>query len=370
MTIMEVTPYDKVRSLLLETMADGGGTAVQTKLAHFAATLEIAKKPGDMLPFLFAMALMKRLDPVQNEQMNLYLKQYDVPQITLFNLLAEQYPMVTGASRIANSLLTGYIHPGEPVTFLEIGIGTGRQIVSLLEELALQDRRPSRIDLYAIEPNELCLQLAHDNVKRAAESCGISVTFHPIAYEVENVPDAIWSLLAERQGHLVNASFALHHIRDSHAGSGGKNGVLSKLRSLNPAVVVMCEPDSDHQTADLSSRFVHCWEHFSLVFGVIDSLEIPYEQKRALKIFFGREIEDIIGSPEHSRCERHESTTNWIGRLERAGFSPNPDLYALYMHIPQGIPCDLGEWRIGLGCGETNLVSVLCAVPRGSASNG
>ena len=163
---------------------------------------------------------------------------------------------------------------------------------------------------------------------------------------------------------LVNASFALHHIRNTHAGSAGKNGVLRKLRSLRPAVVVMCEPDSDHQTSDVNSRFVNCWEHFSLVFEMIDSLDIPPEQKRALKIFFGREIEDIIGNSEHLRCERHESTTDWISRLERTGFSPNPDMNGFSLHIPRGESSASDEWHIGLGSSEINLVSVICAVPK------
>lgn len=364
MTLLQLPSYEKLRSLLLESIVDGGGTVARTKLARFAETLEIEENPSDMLPYLFATALMKRLDPVRNEQMNLYLRKYDVPQITLFNLLAQKYPLVANASRLANSLLARYVHPGEPVSFLEIGIGTGRQIVSLLQELSLQDRRPSLIELFAIEPNEQCLRQAQENVMQAAESCGIRVAFHPIPYEVESMPDEIWSRLAVGGSMLVNASFALHHIRDTPAGSAGKNGVLSKLCSLRPAVVVMCEPDSDHQTSDALSRFVHCWEHFSLVFELIDSLDIPSEQKRALKVFFGREIEDIIGNSELLRCERHESTTDWINRLEQAGFSPNPDMNGLSLHIPRVVSSASDKWHIGLGAGDINLVSVICAVPK------
>ncbi|RCW50271.1 GRAS family protein [Paenibacillus prosopidis] len=364
MTVLQLSSYDKLKSLLLGSMVDGGETVARTELARFAETLEIAENPDDMLPYLFATALMKRLDPVRNEQMNLYLRKYDVPQIELFNLLAQKYPLVANASRFANSLLARYVHPGEPVSFLEIGIGTGRQIVSLLQELALQDRRPSSIELFAIEPNEQCLRQAQENVMVAAESCGIRVSFHPIPYEIESMPDEIWSRLAVGSSKIVNASFALHHIRDTHAGSAGKNGVLRKLSSLRPAVVVMCEPDSDHQTSDAISRFINCWQHFSLVFELIDQLDIPPEQKRALKIFFSREIEDIIGNPEHLRCERHESTAHWIDRLERAGFSPNPDMNGLSLHIPMGVLSTSDEWHIGLGAGEINLVSVICAVPK------
>ncbi|MBW5447027.1 GAI protein [Cohnella sp. CFH 77786] len=362
MSLLQVAPYDRLHSLLLEP-GNAGETDAPAKLSRFAEGLEIAKHPGDLLPYLFAKSMLKRVNPEQHEQMNLYLRQHDIPQITLFNLLAQKIPFVAHAAPLANGLLARYIHSDADISFLEVGIGTGRQIVSLLQELHRQGKRPATFTLHAIEPNQDCLQQAQRNVMQAASSCGIRVVFHPIPYEIERMPDEAWKRIAAGSGSLlVNAAFALHHIRDMEGGSAAKDEVLSKIRSLRPAILVMCEPDSDHQTSDRMSRFNNCWRHFSAVFEFIDKLDLLPEHNRALKIFFGREIEDIIANPEHTRCERHESTTNWITRLKKAGFSSCPDSESLTRHHLQDVTVTSGQWHIGLGTGDINLVSVISAV--------
>ncbi|HZG88047.1 GRAS family protein [Paenibacillus sp.] len=362
MRTYQTESYATLRSLL-DAALNGGGAEVRERLARFAGELKVAERPDDLLPYLFAAATMKRLDPQENEQMNLYLRQYDVPQIVLFNVLARKVPFVTCVTEIANEALTRRIACGEAAALLEIGIGTGRQIVALLRELDRQGRRPSLLTVYAVEPNETFLEQAGKQVLEAADRCGIPVQFVPVPSVIEEMPEAIWERIGRtREALLVNAAFALHHVRGSEGESDAKDAVLRRIFSLAPRIVTLSEPDTDHQTPNNLLRFDHSWHHFSSVFQLLDTLEMTPEENRAVKIFFAREIEDIIASPEHLRCERHERTEDWIARLRKAGFAASPELAAVPVPGLAGVTFHRGEWHIGLAtAGGVNLTSMICA---------
>ncbi|WP_248928503.1 GRAS family protein [Paenibacillus hamazuiensis] len=364
MNHVQVSAYECLVMLLKRSLQETNLDSARAELSRFADRLRVAEDGEDLLAYLFAAALMKRLDKTSGDQMNLYLKQYDVPQITLFNLLAEKFPLMTHVTSAANARLARFVRAGESLRFLEIGIGTGRQIVHLLHQLAEQEKLPSSIVLYAVEPNEHCLREAEENVTDTAGRLGVALDFQPLATEIERLPDSEWARVESRSGRLlVNASFALHHIRDSGDGLSAKDEVLSRIRRLQPSALVLCEPDSNHQTGDTIHRFYNCWRHFSAVFEFIDSLPLRTEESRALKIFFGREIEDIVAAPEGVRCERHESTGSWISRLQKAGFIPGMTDGASFLRKPRnGMSLSADSWHLGLGYGSTNLVSVIGAM--------
>jgi len=355
--------YATLRSLFAAALS-GEGTDVRGKLARYAGELQVDERPDDLMPYLFAAALMKRLDPEENEQMNLYLRQYDVPQLVLFNVLARKVPFVTCVTEIANRLLARRIRHGEAVALLEIGIGTGRQIVKLLHELDRQEKRPSLLTVYAVEPNEAFLEQARNNVLEAADRYGIPVWFVPVPYVIEEMPEEMWERIGRtREPLLANAAFALHHIRDAQEGACMKDEVLRRLFALEPRIVTISEPDSDHQTPDALLRFDHSWHHFSAVFQLLDTLEMAPEENQAVKIFFAREIEDIIASPEQLRCERHERTADWIARLRKAGFAVSPELASVPLPGLPGVAFHRGEWHVGLAMTSgVNLTSMICAV--------
>lgn len=364
MNLEQISAYDCLTSLLYRSLQEADPAFVRAELSRFADRLHVEDNQEDLLSYLFTAALMKRLDTAKSDQMNLYLKQYDVPQITLFNLLADQFPLMTCVTSTANRMLAHEVRAGEPLRFLEIGIGTGRQIVLLLKLLAEQGKLPSSLTLYAIEPSEHCMQLAEKNVKEAAECLGIPLHFHPYCMEIERLPGSAWDLLQRQKGAmLVNASFALHHIRDNGAQRSMKDEILRRIQQLQPSVFVLCEPDSNHQTSDLGHRFYHSWRHFSVVFHFIDSLPLQIEEKRALKIFFGREIEDIIASLEELRCERHELTEQWTDRLRQAGFHPSTIPGAAFLpKLHPEVAVTKGSWHVGFGHSSTNLISVIGAM--------
>ncbi|RZM11154.1 MAG: GAI protein2C, partial [Pedobacter sp.] len=94
-------------------------------------------------------------------------------------------------------------------------------------------------------------------------------------------------------------------------------------------------------------------------------LEIPGAERRAIKRFFGREVDDIVGTVNESeRCERHEPALAWWERLQRAGFAPRGGLAAVCpddVHPAVGLCVE--EGTVGITFRGDVLVSVLAAVP-------
>lgn len=355
---------EQLLAILQDVLEGRRGHAIK-RLKDLIDSLHVEEEEGaDLIVYLFGTAIMSRLDNSQMEGMNLYLRQYDVPQIELFNLLASQFPIASAAGTLANRCLLGAAEGAETLELLEIGIGRGNQIARLIQGLGALNKPPVCLTIHAIEPCATSLNLAEENVRQAAKKAGIRLEFHGCARTVEAVDEAFWNQIGASGGRLlVNAAFALHHI---HGGSPdiARNHLLSQLNSLKPAFVVLCEPDSDHFVPDVKQRFVESWRHYSTVFRLIDQCHITIEEKRSLKIFFGREIEDVLGVPETDRVERHERTSSWIRRLKSAGFAPANVLQSKELPSWPLLETHSDEWHIGLSDGNINIVSIICASTR------
>jgi len=289
--------------------------------------LQFRESSEDLKYHLFLMALGKRLGDLQRaHETNLYLLDFETKQIDLFDLMGRKMPLVAAASSVANALLASLLMDPETTTvnpvLIDIGMGTGRQEMALLELLAtFGQRAPKRMIIIGLEPDEQSLNQAQTKLLAKAREIGISLEFIPICKRVEELKPEDWKWLKVfGKNAVINEAFALHHV-PSH--DGIKDFIIERLRALNPAAFILSEPDSDHETSSLSQRFQNAWKHFGLVFSVIDLLDIHFNEKSAMKVqFFAREIEDILGTPEDLRTERHETAEMWLARLKRAGFSP------------------------------------------------
>jgi hypothetical protein len=314
---------------------------------------------------VFGGALARRLSGATADEANLYLSRYDVPQIHLFNLLATSVPAVALAGAIANGAIERACLGEERPTIIDVGVGTGRQVVALLESMASAKTLPRSLTVIGIEPSEWSLDLARRNVEDAARRVGADVTFHPFLGAAEKLTEGDWRRMkAACTGRpVVNGSFALHHIGDID-GEDVRNEVLLRLRWLEPRLLVLSEPNVDHHEPDFLRRFDNCWRHFGAVFDAVDSTAADRRDKDSLKAcFFGREIADILSNPEELRSERHESTRSWLLRLVETGWQPRLD-----GELPAGgdiIAVREKDGYASLDFGEVPLVSVLCAAPEG-----
>ena len=334
-------------------------------LGTYLARLLPDERPEDLQCLIFANALCSRLGKPKDA--NLYLRAYDVPQIRLFNLLATQFSPVRIASLTAVELLARYAAGRRKLVVLDIGIGTGRQMRMFLERLATPENSPEQVTVIGLEPMANGLREAENVIRETGRITGLKVEFRPLLGFAEQFPESEWDRIRETEGDLlINASFALHHIRGLASGPDLRARLFRKLHTLQPLVLVLSEPNSDHNTYDLETRLQNSWNHFRLVFDLIDRLTIPIADQRALKVcFFGREIEDILGTKESDRTERHEMLGTWESRLDENGFIPAlpRGLCAVYsdplLHLSER------NWHVGLDFGGETLVGVIGAAPAG-----
>jgi SAM-dependent methyltransferase len=314
--------------------------------------------------YVFGAALARRISGTAAAEANLYLRQFDVPQIHLFNLLAVSAPFVGLAGVIANREIQRTASGDQHPTVIDVGIGTGRQVVALLEAMTASETLPAALTVIGIEPSEFCLDLAHQNVADAARKAGLPVTFRPFLRAAEAITFDEWhAIKAACTGRpVINASFALHHVGDV-GGKDVRNDLLRRLRWLDPKLLVLSEPNVHHYEKDFLRRFHNCWEHFRAAFAAVDGTTAALCDKNALKVcFFGREIADILANAEEQRSERHESTASWLARLAETGWDARYD----------GELPDAGEvitprkkdGYASLDFRGAPLVSVLCAVPK------
>ncbi len=353
-------------SLLTRAMEDliaGQASATRRSLAALTRKLDVDAVAEDMQYFLFATALARRLGVGEAQQMNLYLRRFELPQIALFNLVAQRLPMVNMAGVIANDLLCGLLSGHEEATLVDVGLGTGRQEVALLHALSASRSSLRRLTLVAVEPDADSLRQAEQALSNTARELGLALRFLGIPKVLEQLDDEDWNLLRDTPApRVVHSAFALHHL----AAGVERQAIFHRLRTLEPSAMVLVEPNSDHATDSLAERFHNAWHHFSHNFELVDRLELPVRECNGIKLFFGRELEDILGTVDDSqRYERHERVETWRERLRSAGLSPVDRFEGAWTAAHPAVHIRASPGYVGVGYKEETLVAVLCATARG-----
>jgi hypothetical protein len=283
-------------------------------------------------------------------------------RVALEELVADTLPTVSMAGPIANALLCHHMAGLEDVVLLDIGLGSGRQAVDLVRRLGQLEDRPRRLTVVAVEPDAVRLRAAEHNLLEASQVYGLEVHVMGFHARVEELDPSFWALVASLSGTLlVHAAFALHHLHGKVDGEEVRDGVLRRLRMLEPKALVLIEPSSDHQAAGPEQRFRGGWRYYGLTFQLVDQLAVPSHDKDALKTALVRELEDVLADAGRRRSPRHEHVSDWWRRLARTGFARAelPHFLVLGAHPrvrPQRYP-----GYVGLDYHGETLVAVLCA---------
>ena len=292
----------------------------------------------------------------------------DARQIDLFNLVATRVPQVNGTIQLAREFILNQA-TGKQLAVLDIGIGTGRTYVNLMPEL--KQRGLEELIIAGIEPFRCLWDDAKPNIQAAGRAHGVNVRFTGLQQYVERVSRREWSELADfftsGPPPIVTASYTLHHIKGE---DNPRTRVLQSIRNfLNPSFLILLEPDVMHHDDNFDSRFVTCLEHFAETFRVIDTIDIEEPEKTSLKLgFFGREIVDIVGKPDASRTENHESRSVWKARLHQAGFTPVqlPEVCQISNHV--AIKQESGTYSFQSKKNQFPLTALLIFTPSRSPS--
>jgi hypothetical protein len=331
---------------------DKAKTEIETLFDHCLDGL--SDDSEKFLSTLFIKSLKSHVEPgVLNE--NIYLKKYELPQIHLFNILIKDFPFVQVSQQITNSIIIDLIKNEKEATIIDIGIGQGTQIKNLL--LSTNDKvRLQKVNIIGIEPFKDALEKASTTINELNGKLPFEIEFTGINDFIENVD---FSQFKQNKGMLiVNASLALHHIQTLNK----RYSVIANIKSINPTAFLLIEPNIDHFEPQFYRRFQNCYRHFYTIFKVIDTLNIENADKNGLKLFFGREIEDIIGKTEIERFERHEPAYMWIEKLNFNNFKTNKIAYHSSPRLKSGIEINFhNEGFLGFTFEKETILSVIHA---------
>ncbi len=322
--------------------------------------LDINTSNADLLTHLIVESLLKRIDRKLLENKNIYVQKFDIPQITLFYSMAEAVPFVFAAHELANQYITNALGNSKTVTLFDIGIGKGLQIKNLLLMLRNGHTSLETINIIALDPDKQNLEefgKSFDYIKGESQ---FNLQYYPMCTMIESISDRDYEFIKETGGKniIINSAFSLHHTAHPPGDTEIRTNLLKKLAELNPLILTLIEPHSDHDTEDLTKRFHNSWHHFGNIFELIDESGIDISHKFTIKEkFFGREIRDIFGVSDYFRCERHELYDSWLLRLYRAGFKP-VDFLDVRIKLPGYSEYRVSEGLIRLNYNDTTIVAV------------
>jgi hypothetical protein len=314
-----------------------------------------------LLSHLIAESLMRRIDRKLVESKNIFVQEFDVPQIELFYSMAEAIPFVYVGHHLANLCMEQAVRGLPYFTILDIGIGKGGQVKKLLDALAEGEGKLESVRVIGLDPREANLSECRELLEKEGKQFPFEVVFLPICALVEQLTEAEFESIREgSKGNLViNSAFTFHHTSHQLNDQRMRTDLLRRLASLRPRILTLVEPNSNHDTEELTKRVHHSWEHFGNVFALVDESGIDVSHKYLIKgKFFAREIRDIFGVSDHFRCERHELYDSWLLRLFKAGYKPF-ELGELPIQLPPYCQYTMSDGLVRMNYNDTTIVSMM-----------
>lgn len=287
---------------------------------------------------------------------NIYQSMSGVSQIELFDILIAKFPFVKYSQQLVNNAIIADMQGYKVVTLIDIGIGLGTQMMHVIEQ-AKTLTTLQKLVVVGLEPFPDALAIAENNIKELSRQVGFQIDFIPVLDYAERFD--FTSLTCLEGAIIVNASLALHHIKTMEE----RKATLENLRAINPVSLYMIEPNVNHFEPQFYPRFKNSWNHFFCLFQVIDKLDITQDQKNGLKLFFGREIEDIIGKQEADRFEKHMLAADWIQLLSSCRFDMGNAILEHPITVNPGVEIAAHQdGFIGFTFGEETALALIHAV--------
>ncbi len=285
----------------------------------YTEALEDLEDADSMFTYSITKAMRKHFENGQSKE-HIYLQKFEIPQIRLFELLIQQFPLANLSQHCINTLLANELANHSNPVLMDIGIGTGMQVCTIIEQLiSNQNCQIKKLTIVGIEPYGEALKVTEQNISKISPNAPFSIDLITKEAFIERMAlSEIQQLLpATYDGLYVNASFALHHIQTAE----DRKLVFETIKRLKVDAFALSEPNSDHFEKSYAQRFKNCINHYGTLFKIIDTLAITSKEKAALKLFFSREIDDVLGNTEDVRVEKHYATEQWIELFEETGFT-------------------------------------------------
>jgi hypothetical protein len=100
---------------------------------------------------------------------------------------------------------------------------------------------------------------------------------------------------------------------------------LRAVRALSPKIMVVAEPEANHNAATFLERFEEALNYYASLFDCLERASAAQahrcagERARAERLVLGEEIRGVVAREGAERKERHELLAQWARRMEAAG---------------------------------------------------
>lgn len=270
----------------------------------------------------FTQCLFWRYEGLPSEEvMNTYLKEFEIPQAFLFEILANRFPLLLGAQSLLLNRIKETAAKHRHICLLDLGCGRGEQLVRILNALNEVPDLKS-VTVIGTEIQTASLDFCTSYVASVSHRFRFTLQFKPLAGALEDLTkEQVNALLPATYGALlVNASLVLHHVQQSEK----RRGLFSLLHSLQPALLTLVEPDTNCYTDDAEQRILNAYEHFGSLYSYISTLPANAAERKGLKQFFRNELYDAVVLPDTHRFEKYLPGDQWMELAAAAGFAPVP----------------------------------------------
>lgn len=250
---------------------------------------------------------------------NTYLKDFEIPQIKLFDILANHFPLVLESQQMAQYCLFREMKECHHLCIVDLGIGRSVQMQRLLQMLN-QVQSIEKVTLIGVDIMQQALMHSEQLLTHEKSNLRFAFDFHLLHGVVEKMDfEHLVSLIPSDNDFVyINASLTLHHVQQGDE----RDALFRNCKRLFPDLMTLIEPNTSTFTDDFSLRINRAIEHFYALYDYTHTLPLREEEKRSLKTFFGNDFFDPIAHADEARYEKLERGEEWIYRASRAGFTP------------------------------------------------
>ncbi|CAM0151397.1 unnamed protein product [Urochloa decumbens] len=139
-------------------------------------------------------------------------------------------------------------------------------------------------------------------------------------------PDAASSVVSSLSPQSPAA--AQHNQRTPAAGAAKLGRFLQAVRGLSPNIMVVAEPEANHNAAAFMERFEEALNYYGSLFDCLERASAAAhhhrqhaaeERARVERLVLGEEVRGVVAREGAERKERHERLAQWGRRMEAAG---------------------------------------------------
>lgn len=241
----------------------------------------------------------------------------------------ESCPYLKFAHFTANQAILEAFSGASRVHVIDFSLKQGMQWPALMQALALRPGGPPAFRLTGIGPpqpdNTDALQQVGWKLAQLAQTIGVEFEFR--GFVANSLADLDASMLEIRPGEVeavaVNSVFELHRLLSK---PGAIDKVLNSIKSMRPKIVAVVEQEANHNGSAFMDRFNEALHYYSTMFDSLESSGLTQQSNSQdlvmSEVYLGRQICNVVACEGADRVERHETLTQWRGRMSSAGFDP------------------------------------------------